>query len=92
VRAEHLVLKGSTAVKGLVSSLEDGLLIAAPRRGELDAADARTVGGNRATLHTAGPRREDRRHLCRRLTLTSGRFAMIDDGLCFALVPWTPTT
>jgi Protein of unknown function (DUF3363) len=27
----------------------------------------------------------------KRLTLTSGRFAMIDNGLGFALVPWTPT-
>jgi hypothetical protein len=26
----------------------------------------------------------------RRLTLTSDRQAMIDDGLRFALVPWTP--
>ncbi len=26
----------------------------------------------------------------RRLTLTSGRFAMIDDGLGFSLVPWKP--
>jgi hypothetical protein len=26
----------------------------------------------------------------RRLTLTSGRFAMIDNALGFALVPWTP--
>ncbi len=26
-----------------------------------------------------------------RLTLASGRFAMIDDGLGFSLVPWTPT-
>ena len=25
-----------------------------------------------------------------RLTLSSGRFAMIDNGLAFALVPWTP--
>ena len=27
----------------------------------------------------------------RRLTLASGRFAMIDDGLGFQLVPWTPS-
>ncbi len=27
----------------------------------------------------------------RRITLTSGRFAMIDDGLGFQLVPWTPS-
>lgn len=26
-----------------------------------------------------------------RVTLASGRFAMIDDGLGFSLVPWTPT-
>jgi len=26
-----------------------------------------------------------------RLSLASGRFAMIDDGLGFALVPWTPS-
>jgi hypothetical protein len=25
-----------------------------------------------------------------RLTLSSGRFAMIDNGLGFTLVPWTP--
>jgi hypothetical protein len=33
--------------------------------------------------HVAGTYRQ-------RLTLTSGRFAMIDNGLGFALVPWTP--
>jgi Protein of unknown function (DUF3363) len=27
----------------------------------------------------------------RRLTLSSGRFAMIDDGLGFSLVPWSPS-
>jgi Protein of unknown function (DUF3363) len=27
----------------------------------------------------------------RRLTLASGRFAMLDDGLGFRLVPWTPS-
>ena len=26
-----------------------------------------------------------------RLTLASGRFAMIDDGLGFSLVPWSPS-
>jgi Protein of unknown function (DUF3363) len=25
------------------------------------------------------------------VTLTSGRFAMIDDGLGFSLVPWSPS-
>jgi hypothetical protein len=27
----------------------------------------------------------------RRLSLSSGRFAMIDDGLGFNLVPWSPS-
>ncbi|MNL00146.1 hypothetical protein D3C87_1205680 [compost metagenome] len=27
----------------------------------------------------------------RRFTLASGRFAMVDDGLGFSLVPWTPS-
>ena len=26
-----------------------------------------------------------------RLTLASGRYAMLDDGLGFSLVPWTPS-
>ena len=26
-----------------------------------------------------------------RISLASGRFAMIDDGLGFSLVPWTPS-
>jgi hypothetical protein len=61
------------------------------RRRELDAAGAKlsaetglpytsTAGGE----HVAGTYRQ-------RLTLTSGRFAMIDNGLGFALVPWTPS-
>lgn len=28
---------------------------------------------------------------CQRFTLASGRFAMVDDGLGFSLVPWTPS-
>ena len=61
------------------------------RRRELDAAGARlsaetglpyvpTASGE----HVAGTYRQ-------RLALTSGRFAMIDNGLGFALVLWTPT-
>jgi hypothetical protein len=36
-------------------------------------------------------RRLCRRHLRQRLALASGRFAMIDDGLGFQLVPWSPS-
>ncbi|RWH40328.1 MAG: DUF3363 domain-containing protein, partial [Mesorhizobium sp.] len=41
---------------------------------------------NKAAIggHVAGTYRQ-------RFTLASGRFAMIDDGLGFQLVPWTPS-
>jgi hypothetical protein len=65
-------------------------LIATLRRRELDATGARLsaetglpytppAGGERI----AGTYR-------RRLTLTSGRYVVIDSDLGFALVPWTP--
>jgi hypothetical protein len=65
-------------------------LLAALRRRELDAVGTKlsaetglpytpTASGEMV----AGTYRQ-------RLTLTSGRFAMIDNGLGFALVPWTP--
>jgi predicted RNase H-like nuclease (RuvC/YqgF family) len=61
------------------------------RRRELDAAGARLSAQTglpyvpaASEEHVAGTYRQ-------RLALTSGRFAMIDNGLGFALVPWTPT-
>jgi hypothetical protein len=45
----------------------------------------RAVGRDRDGLHAGCGRRDGRRYL--RLTLSSGRFAMIDNGLGFALVP-----
>jgi Protein of unknown function (DUF3363) len=88
-RAEHLVAEGLARRQGPHIVPHPGLL-ATPRRRELDAAGARlsaetglphipTVGGDKI----AGTYRQ-------RLTLTSGRFGMIDNSLGFALVPWTP--
>jgi Protein of unknown function (DUF3363) len=65
-------------------------LLATLRRRELDAAGARlsvetglpytrAAGGE----SVAGTYRQ-------RLSLTSGRFALLDNGLGFTLVPWTP--
>ena len=88
-RAEHLAAKGLAHRQGPRTVLQ-GDLLATLRRREVDAAGARlsaenglpyapTAGGEMV----AGTYRQ-------RLTLTSGRFAMIDNGLSFALVPWTP--
>jgi hypothetical protein len=89
-RAEHLAAEGLARRQGQRIILQRDLLNTL-RRDELDAAGARLsaetglpyipVGGGE---HVAGTYRQ-------RLTLTSGRFAMIDNGLGFALVPWTPT-
>jgi hypothetical protein len=87
-RAEHLAAQGLAHRHGPRTVLRD--LLATLRRREVDAAGARlsaetgllympTAGGEMV----AGTYRQ-------RLTLTSGRFAMIDNGLGFALVPWTP--
>src|SRR5712692_1860373 len=89
-RAEHLAAEGLARRQGQRIILQRDLLNTLRRR-ELDAAGAKlsaatglpytsTAGGE----HVAGTYRQ-------RLTLTSGRFAMIDNGLGFALVPWTPT-
>ena len=88
-RAEHLVAEGLARRQGQCIILQRNLLNILRRR-ELDAAGARlsaeiglpyvpTASGE----HVAGTYRQ-------RLALTSGRFAMIDNGLGFALVPWTP--
>jgi hypothetical protein len=89
-RTEYLVSEGFARRQGqrviFVRDLLDTL-----RRRELSTAGARlstkvglpyqaTVEGENIT----GTYRQ-------RLSLASGRFAMIDDGLGFALVPWTPS-
>jgi type IV secretory pathway VirD2 relaxase len=89
-RAEYLVAEGLARRQGQRIILQRDLLNTLRRR-ELDAAGARlsvetglpyvpTASGE----PVAGTYRQ-------RLALTSGRFAMIDNGLGFALVPWTPT-
>jgi len=89
-RAEHLAAEGLARRQGQRIILQRDLL-ATLRRRELDAAGAKLSGETglpyipaAAGDHVAGTYRQ-------RLTLTSGRFAMIDNGLGFALVPWTPT-
>ena len=88
-RAEHLAAEGLAHRQGARIVLQRDLL-ATLRRRDLDAAGARlsaeiglpytpAAGGEMV----AGTYRQ-------RLTLTSGRFAVIDNGLGFALVPWTP--
>jgi type IV secretory pathway VirD2 relaxase len=87
-RAEHLVQEGLARRQGQRIILQRDLLNTLRRR-ELDevgtriAADFGLPHVKRASgEHVAGTYRQ-------RLTLASGRFAMIDNGLGFQLVPWS---
>ncbi|MEM7721415.1 MAG: DUF3363 domain-containing protein, partial [Pseudomonadota bacterium] len=88
-RSEHLVAEGLARRQGQrVTFARD--LLATLRNRELDAIaqDLSTQTGLPRCRPTesepvAGTFRQ-------RLDLASGRFAMIDDGLGFSLVPWTP--
>jgi hypothetical protein len=89
-RAEHLVDQGLARRQGQKIIFARDLLNTLRRR-EVDAAGAELAAkigarfeNNTSGEHVAGVYR-------RRLVLSSGRFAMIDDGLGFRLVPWSPS-
>jgi type IV secretory pathway VirD2 relaxase len=89
-RADHLVDQGLARRQGQQLIFARNLLDALRRR-ELEAAGEQ-LSAEIGTLfqktasgeYVAGVYRQ-------RLILASGRFAMIDDGLGFRLVPWTPS-
>jgi type IV secretory pathway VirD2 relaxase len=88
-RAEHLVADGLARRQGpgIVPQRD---LLATLRRRELDAVGARL--SNEIGMPYAPPAAGElvAGTFRQRFTLSSGRFAMIDNGLGFALVPWTP--
>jgi type IV secretory pathway VirD2 relaxase len=88
-RVDHLIEQGLAARQGLRIAFARDLLNTLRRR-ELDSVVAKLsaetgLAHEPATEgeHVAGVYR-------RRVTLASGRFAMIDDGIGFQLVPWRP--
>jgi type IV secretory pathway VirD2 relaxase len=89
-RAEYLIAKGLARRQNQRVIFQRDLL-ATLRQRELDAAGVRLAAETglpyvkaEAGNAVAGVYRQ-------RLVLASGRFAMIDDGLGFQLVPWSPT-
>ncbi len=87
-RTEHLVQEGLARRQGQRIILQRDLLDTLRRR-ELDQVAAKVSADTglphvkaASGEHVAGTYRQ-------RLTLTSGRFAMIDNGLGFQLVPWS---
>jgi type IV secretory pathway VirD2 relaxase len=88
-RAEHLAAEGLARRHGQ-RILPQRDLLATLRRRDLDTAGAKLSAETRMPYTPAAGGEAVAGAYRQRLTLTSGRFAMIDNGLGFALVPWTP--
>ncbi|MES0137570.1 relaxase/mobilization nuclease and DUF3363 domain-containing protein [Mesorhizobium sp. M0016] len=90
LRADHLVQQGlgerhgqrTTFTRNLIDTLRRRELEALGEK--LSAETGQPFNRVRSGEFVAGSYRQ-------RFTLASGRFAMIDDGLGFQLVPWTPS-
>jgi len=88
-RAEHLAEEGLARRQGQRVILQRNLLNTLRRR-ELDAAGAKLATETGLSHLTAEAGEQIAGTYRRRLSLSSGRFAMIDNGLGFQLVPWSP--
>jgi hypothetical protein len=89
-RVEHLVAEGLARRQGQRLIFARDLLDTLRRR-ELDATAAR-IAASTGLPHRPLAEGEAVAGVYRqRLDLASGRFAMIDDGLGFSLVPWSPS-
>nr|WP_279629165.1 DUF3363 domain-containing protein [Gluconacetobacter entanii] len=82
---------------GLASFQQDGSvryqknLLATLRQQELDQVGAKLAKESRLAYERSIPGHFVTGQYVKRLSLSSGRFAMIDNGLGFQLVPWAPS-
>jgi type IV secretory pathway VirD2 relaxase len=88
-RIDHLVNEGLARRQGqrVIFARE---LLDTLRRRELDAVAARISADTARVYHPSAVGEHVNGVYRQRLSLSSGRFAMIDDGLGFQLVPWRP--
>jgi hypothetical protein len=88
-RVEHLAQEGLVRRVGQRASFSRDLLNTLRRR-ELSDVAAK-IAAETKLVYRPSPEGEHVAGIYRqRVTLSSGRFAMIDDGLGFQLVPWRP--
>ncbi|PVA08680.1 type VI secretion protein [Pelagivirga sediminicola] len=89
-RADHLIGEGFAERQGrrIVFSRN---LIDTLRRREVDEVGEKLAAKTGQTFQRVGSGEHVTGTYRQRLTLASGRLAMIDDGLGFQLVPWTPS-
>lgn len=89
-RAEHLVHEGLAEQQGRRVIFSRNL-IETLRRREVDAVADRLAKETGQPFKAAGNGEYVAGTYRQRMTLASGRFAMIDNGLGFQLVPWSPS-
>lgn len=89
-RTEHLIENGLGQRHGNRVDFNRNLLRTLRER-EVTAQAARLAAETGMTLHRSGEGEFVTGLYRERIALASGRFAMIDDGLGFSLVPWTPS-
>ena len=89
-RADHLVGQGFGERHGQRVTFTRGLIDTLRRR-ELDAAGEKLASETGQPFNRVGRGEYVAGTYRQRIALASGRFAMLDDGLGFQLVPWTPS-
>jgi type IV secretory pathway VirD2 relaxase len=89
-RADHLIEQGLARRQGHHVIFARNLLDTLRRR-ELDATAERLAAETGTPFHKAASGEYVAGVYRQRLMLSSGRFAMINDGLGFQLVPWSPS-
>lgn len=89
-RADHMTGEGLARRQGQRLVLARDLLDTLRRR-ELDSAAEKLSADTGLPYRPAAAGEPVGGTYRRRIDLASGRFAMIDDGLGFALVPWSPS-
>ncbi len=89
-RAEHLVAEGLARRQGQRFIFASDLLNTLRQR-ELASAGAKLAAKSGLPHQTVSEGESVAGVYRQRLNLASGRFAMIDDGLGFSLVPWSPS-
>ena len=89
-RAEHLVAKGLARRQGQRFIFASDLL-ATLRQRELSSVGGKLAAQTGLPHHATAEGKSIAGVYRQRLSLASGRFAMIDDGLGFSLVPWSPS-
>jgi type IV secretory pathway VirD2 relaxase len=89
-RAEQLIEQGlaERQARGLVFARN---LIGTLRRREVEALGERLAAETGRPFHPSAPGEYVAGCYRQRFALASGRFALIDDGLGFQLVPWSPS-